>query len=108
MDGAGDSFLKFSISAGVIFDTLNASQNPETGGRNFGIAKFAVLSAAGKPLEYCSKYGGNLIFFFLEKMHYKQVGRKSREIEHRAGNLQGERKKTCIRNGIRLGEKEEC
>ena len=31
-------------------------------GGNFGIAKFAVLSAAGKPLEYCLKYGGNLIF----------------------------------------------
>ena len=62
MDGAGDSFLKFSISTGVIFDTLNASQILKLEGENFGIAKFAVLSAAGKPVEYCSKYGGNLIF----------------------------------------------
>ena len=71
MDGAGDSFLKFSISTGVIFDTLNASQILKLEGENFGIAKFAVLSASVKPLEYCLKYGGNLIF--LEKMHYKQV-----------------------------------
>ena len=62
MDGAGDSFLKFSISTGVMFDTLNASQILKLEGENFGIAKFAVLSAAGKPLEYCSNYGGNLIF----------------------------------------------
>ena len=37
------------------------------------------------------------------------TGRKSRESEHRVRILQGEEKKeTCIRNGIRLGEKEEC
>ena len=57
-DGAGDSFLKFSISTGVIFDTLNASQILKLEGENFGIAKFAVLSAAGKTfrilLKYCS------------------------------------------------------
>ena len=70
LDGAGDSFLKFSVSTGVIFDALNASQILKLEGENFGIAKFAVLSAAGKPLEYCLKYGGNLI---LEKMHYTQV-----------------------------------
>ena len=62
IDGAGDSFLKFLISTGVIFDPLNASQILKLEGENFGIAKFAVLSAAGKPLEYYSKYGGNLIF----------------------------------------------
>ena len=62
MDGASDSVLKFSISTGVIFDTLNASQILKLEGENFGIVKFAVLSAAGKPLEYCIKNGGNLIF----------------------------------------------
>ena len=60
MDGAGDSFLKFSVATGAIFDTLNASQILKLEGGNFGIAKFAVLSAAGKPLEYCLKYGSNL------------------------------------------------
>ena len=74
MDGAGDSFLKFSISTGVIFDTLNASQILTLEGENFGIAKFAVLSAAGKPLEYCSKYGGNLIFFFFFGENALQAG----------------------------------
>ena len=39
MDGAGDSFLKFSISIGVIFDTLNASQILKLEVENFGIAK---------------------------------------------------------------------
>ena len=62
MDGAGDSFLKFSTSLGIIFDTLNASQILKLEGENFGIAQFAVLSAAGKPLEYCLKYGDNLMF----------------------------------------------
>ena len=57
MDGPGDSFLNFSVSTGVIFDTLNASQILKLEGENFGIAKCAVLSAAGKPLEYCLKYG---------------------------------------------------
>ena len=62
MDGAGYSFLKFSVSTEIIFDTLNASQILKLEAENFGIAKFAILSAAGKPLEYCLKYGGNLIF----------------------------------------------
>ena len=62
MDGEGNSFLKFSVSTGVIFDTLNASQILKLEGENFGIAKFAALSAAVKPLEYYLKYGGKLIF----------------------------------------------
>ena len=64
MDGAGDRFLKFSVSTGVIFDTLNASQILKLEGENFGIGKFAVLSAAGKRLEYCLKCGA--IQFFAE------------------------------------------
>ena len=61
MDGAGFKDFSFSTSVLVIFTTSKVIQILKFVGVNFGTCRFADFNATWKSLEYCLKYGGNLI-----------------------------------------------
>ena len=61
MAGAGASFLKLLTSGWVTFYKSKCVQILNLAGVDFEMHRFADFSAMWEPLEYCLKYGGNLM-----------------------------------------------